>query len=253
MKPFIRRPGPAQRRQRGISLLIVMIVVLLSSLLALWSFRTSLVNEAIVGNDADYLRAFEAAQAMIQDAEFDIRGERADGTVCVPDAGQPARCRPGTTVAFIEESKELGNLLVRLEAATPTRCLHGICQKRVGQQDFWNDDAQWDEMTRDGVGARYGDYTGAISGDASGTASNPILKIRNAPGQAPADRAGAWYWIEVMPYDTSTGGQLLASQAKLELNLNPNVVYRITAVARGLKPRTLAVLQSTLARQKLRN
>lgn len=248
MKPHAGRPGLARRRQRGISLLIVMIVVLLSSLLALWSFRTSLVNETIVGNDADYLRAFEAAQAMIQDAEFDIRGERPDGTVCVPLGSAPQRCRTGSTVAFIEETKDLGDLLVRLAPET-TRCLHGICQKRVGKQDFWNDATQWGEMTKEGVGARYGDYTGALSGDAS----NPILKIRNVAGQAPEERRGAWYWIEVMPYDTSAGGQLLAGQPKLDLNLNPNVVYRITAVARGLKPRTQAVLQSTLARQKLRN
>jgi Tfp pilus assembly protein PilX len=37
--------------------------------------RTSLFNELIVGNDADYQRAFEAAQAILQDAELDIRGE----------------------------------------------------------------------------------------------------------------------------------------------------------------------------------
>lgn len=245
MSPYASRPGPAQRRQRGISLLIVMIVVLLSSLLALWSFRTSLVNETIVGNDADYLRAFEAAQAMIQDAEFDIRGERPDGTVCVPDAGYPLRCRTGATVAFIEETKELGNLLVRLEAETATKCLHGICQKRTGAQDFWNDSTLFPKMTTATVGARYGQYTGAMTGNAS----NPILKTTN---DTQADE-GAWYWIEVMPYDTSVGGQLLAGRAKLDLNLNPNVVYRITAVANGLKPRTRAVLQSTLARQKLQN
>ena len=245
MKPHASRRGLARRRQRGISLLIVMIVVLLSSLLALWSFRTSLVNETIVGNDADYLRAFEAAQAMIQDAEFDIRGERPDGTVCVPLGSAPQRCRTGSTVAFIEETKDLGDLLVRLEADAVTRCLHGICQKRVGKQDFWNDKDQMEAMTKSGTGARYGEYTGALTGDAS----NPILKTTSS---TKADE-GAWYWIEVMPYDTSAGGQLLAGQPKLDLNLNPNVVYRITAVAFGLKPRTRAVLQSTLARQKLKN
>nr|WP_235578358.1 pilus assembly protein [Pseudorhodoferax sp. Leaf267] len=216
-----------------------MVVVLLSSLLALWSFRSSLVNESIVGNDADYLRAFEAAQAMIQDAEFDIRGERPDGTACLPDASKPVRCRTGSTVAFIEETKDLGNLLVQLNASA-TRCIQGICQKRTGRQDFWADDALLTAMTADG--ARYGDYTGAMVG----TASNPILKD-TAAGR------GAWYWIEVMPYDTSVGGAVLAGKAKLDLNLNPGVVYRITAVARGQKPRTQAVLQSTLARQKLRD
>ena len=51
-------------------------MVMLSMLLALWGSRTALFNELIVGNDADYQRTFEAAQALIQDAEFDIQGLR---------------------------------------------------------------------------------------------------------------------------------------------------------------------------------
>lgn len=256
------------RRQRGISLLVVMIVVLLSSLLALWAFRSSLVNEALVGNDADYQRAFEAAQAMVQDAEMDIRGERADGTSCVgvaaadtSDAAAAAVagrvCRIAGALQFPEENKEVIGLLAELDAE-PTRCRDGICQKRTGIQDFWADEATFNAMTRPSivsnlpVGARYGQYTGAQP-PAAGTPDpakkdpmvNPLLTESR-------DGLGAWYWIEVMPYDTSPG-ELLAGRAKLELNLNPNVVYRITAVAIGLKPRTRVVLQSTFVRQKVRN
>ena len=68
--------------QKGVSLFVVIVFVMLSMLLALWASRTSLFNEMLVGNDADYQRAFEAAQALLQDAELDIRGETADGTVC---------------------------------------------------------------------------------------------------------------------------------------------------------------------------
>src|SRR5256885_8542923 len=66
---------------------------MLSMLLALWASRTSLFNELVVGNDADYQRAYEAAQALLQDAELDIRGEKADGTVCT---GQDNVCRTST-------------------------------------------------------------------------------------------------------------------------------------------------------------
>ena len=71
-----------RQRQRGVALFVVIVFVMLSMLLALWASRTSLFNEMLVGNDADYQRAFEAAQALIQDAELDIRGENADGSVC---------------------------------------------------------------------------------------------------------------------------------------------------------------------------
>lgn len=231
-------------RQRGIALLVVMLVVLLSSLLALWAFRSSLVNETLVGNDADYQRAFEAAQAMLQDAELDIRGERADGSQCVPDPAVPAICRTGSTVAFIDENRELPGLLARLETA-PTRCLHGVCQKRTGAQDFWTTKSTLDAMTAATVGARYGQYTGALPAAGSTATINPLL-TETAAGR------GAWYWIEVMPYSTNPGG-LLEGRSQLELNLNPNVVYRITAVATGMKANTQVVLQSTFARQKLRN
>ncbi len=68
-------------------------------LLALWAARTSLFNEMIVGNDADYQRAFEAAQALLQDAELDIRRESPDGlTACTnPD---PNKCRDTNPGAY---------------------------------------------------------------------------------------------------------------------------------------------------------
>ena len=72
--PPIQTLAPLRVRQRGISLFVVIVIVLLSTLLSLWAARTSLFNELIVGNDADYQRAFEAAQALMQDAELDIRG-----------------------------------------------------------------------------------------------------------------------------------------------------------------------------------
>lgn len=225
-------------KQKGVTLYVIMIIVLLSTLLALWSARTSLFNELLVGNDADYQRAFEAAQAMVQDAELDIRGERASGAECVPVAGNTNICRTGTTVWFIDEDKDLGQLISTLEAQA-TGCLQGICRKRTAQQDFWKDPATLTAMIANGVGARYGQYTGALTG----SSSNPVLS-RTGAGQ------GAWYWIEIMPYDTNPGG-LLAGRPKLDLNVKPAIVYRITAVARGLKPSTQVVLQSTFARQKL--
>lgn len=230
----------SRHRQQGITLYIIIVIVMLTILFALWASRTSLFNEIIVGNDSDYQRTFEAAQAMLQDAEFDIRGERPDGSACVSKTTDTNICRVGTSVWFIDEEKDLVALLATLEAK-PTKCLQGICMKRVGKQDFWNDTTTLNSLIANGIGARYGQYTGVLSG----SASNPILSNTTA-GQ------GAWYWVEIMPYDTNPVG-LVAGKPKLELNLKPPVVYRITAVARGLKPSTQVVLQSTYARQKMKN
>lgn len=238
----------SSRRERGVSLFVVIVFIMMSMLLALWGARTSLFNEIVIGNDADYQRAFEAAQALVQDAEFDIRGERPDGSSCAPVAGKPDVCRPvGAAVWFPTEDKELGDLVSTLDGKTTSKfCFKGICLKRTGNQDFWNDKTTLDAMIPEG--ARYGQYTGAEVGLAGSTGSSPILKNTTA-GQ------GGWYWIEMMPYDPNAGnsGLVTNGSTNLALNLKPSLAYRITAVARGLKPSTQVVLQSTFVRQKMKN
>jgi type IV pilus assembly protein PilX len=72
-----------------------------------------------------------------------------------------------------------------------------------------------------------------------------------------ADRTagqGAWYWIEVLPYDESAkSSNLIVGSATnlLPLYIDPNVVYRITALAYGRKPGTLVTMQQTYAPQRL--
>lgn len=237
------RPTPSAP-QRGIALVIVVVLVLVSALLALWGFRSTALNEAVVGNDADYLRAFEAAQALVQDAELDISGKRADGKDCIPDTTNANICRQNQAtngVWFIDEQQLMGGLINRLSSQNPP-CEQGICLKRSGNQDFWNDKTALSAMIANGVAARYGQYTGATTGNAS----NPILANQNA-GE------GGWYWVEIMNYEgEGVGGGVVNSDAanKLALNLNPSLVYRITAIARGRKPGTQVVLQSTFALRK---
>lgn len=235
--------------QRGVALFVVIVFVMLSMLLALWAARTSLFNEMVVGNDADYQRAFEAAQALLQDAELDIRGENADGSSCT---GSGDICRTTTTEKIPLESKDVGPLLsmltdqARADAMKNTMCGHGLCAKRTGTQDFWNDSAMLTQMTDPSVGARYGQYTGAATGS-SDKPANPIL------ADISANNSGGWYWIEVLPYDESSKtSSLIASGPSnlLPLNLTPSVVYRITALAYGRKPNTMVVLQQTYAQQK---
>lgn len=257
-----RRPAPP-RRQRGVALFIVIVFVLLSMLLALWASRTSMFNELVVGNDADYQRAFEAAQALLQDAELDIRGERADGFAC--DAGDVSAlpltvCRRGTTAQIPLATEEVGPLLAELEDQA-ARCLDGLCFKRSGRQDFWNytnstspapSNLQPGEVTLESlmaanVGARYGEYTGAMHAVNTAAPVNPLLQWDGS------NAASAWYWIEVLPYDQSSqmSSVVVGSGANLlPLNMVPNVVYRITALVQGRKPSTQVVLQQTYARQK---
>lgn len=129
----------SHQKQSGVTLFVVIIFVLLSMLLALWASRTSIFGEMVVGNDADYQRAYEAAQALLLDAELDIRGERSDGRACayggLPSGSAATICRTGNTLKIPIETQDLPLFLADLENE-PTRCKDGLCVKRVGRQDF---------------------------------------------------------------------------------------------------------------------
>ncbi len=267
MIPLRRRHTRVARApQRGVALFVVIVFVLLSMLLAVWASRTSLFNEMVVGNDADYQRAFEAAQTLLQDAEMDIRSAEPgadnrtlDGVNCAPGGDI---CRMGLTDYQIPGSKEnekVGALIAELANHTSTDgCYKGLCIKRAGKQDFWNDKTALEKISAAGIGARYGDYTGAKFG--SSQTSNPILADRGAWNR------GGWYWIEVLPYiKPGTGSNRLIVDATsssiggasiLQPNLDPNVIYRITALAYGRRldsngqPLAVAVLQQTYAQQR---
>lgn len=229
-------------RQRGVALFVVIVFVMLSMLLALWASRTSLFNELVVGNDADYQRAFEAAQTLLQDAELDIRGENANGTSCT---GTNCRNSMSSAEKIPLEVKDIGPLLLKL-TSQPTACSSALCAKRSGKQDFWNDKETLAAMSKNGIGARYGTYTGADKGDTS-KPGNPILAITKDESK------GGWYWIEVLPYDESSknSGLIVGGPGnRLALNLTPSVVYRITALAYGRKDNTMVVLQQTYAQQR---
>ncbi len=261
-------PGLAPRHhrgrssERGVALFVVIVFVMLSMLLALWASRTSLFNEMVVGNDADYQRAFEAAQALLQDAEMDIRSAEPDPATNktldnVDCSAGGDICRMGLSDFQIPGSKEnerVTALIADLAAKTATDgCHKGLCIKRAGVQDFWNDKTALKNISATDVGARYGQFTGAKISSSTEPA-NPVLADTSAWNR------GGWYWIEVLPYikpGTGTNRLIVDATASggggpdvFQANLDPNVIYRITAVVHGRKDSTMVVLQQTYAQQR---
>ena len=65
---FTRHLPPRRRglsRQRGVSLFIVMIILLLTLVLVMGGLAMTNLNESIVGNQSDAQRTYGAAQALI--------------------------------------------------------------------------------------------------------------------------------------------------------------------------------------------
>src|SRR5574344_308465 len=139
-------------RQQGVALFVVIIFVMLSMLLALWASRTAIFNEMVVGNDADYQRAFEAAQSLLQDAELDI--QRLD------DPNH--RSSENDVLNALNNNNIVAFTLNRSESPF---CENGLCVKRRGPQDFWNNNTpttnnddpkvSLSQLAVAGVGARY--------------------------------------------------------------------------------------------------
>ncbi|WP_353235341.1 pilus assembly protein PilX [Diaphorobacter ruginosibacter] len=237
-------------REKGASLYIVMIVVLMAILMAIWTVRTALFNEMLTSNDADYQRTFEAAQSMLEDAELDIRGIDPSGRQCGQQDYPDRVCRTHMAVHFDFDPSELSDILAYLDEF-PTGCQFGICRKRNGAQDFWNDPQYLMQMTAPDVGARYGQFTGAHAG----LAGNPILAERASAKNA-AGLQGAWYWIEILPYASANLSLLSRFEGNTQMAVyapDPQRpwIYRITALARGRQKGSEVVVQSILTLRSL--
>ncbi|BEP42005.1 PilX N-terminal domain-containing pilus assembly protein [Variovorax sp. V15] len=190
--------------QHGFTLFIVMIMLLLSALLLIGGARTAVLLESMAGNQREYQRAFEAAEAALLDAERDIRQlafDSASKTYVACSALATAPCRKAEDGRVFPD-RDTGWVTVYMNDG-PNSCDRGICYfSEAGSvaaahgseaYRFWRADAYKAKS------ARYGEFTGAPK------ASRPAL-------------AGARYWIEVIDRRNS----------KYPL-------YRITATATGLR------------------
>ncbi|MFW5329268.1 pilus assembly PilX family protein [Hydrogenophaga sp. ZJX-1] len=231
-------------RQRGISLIVVMVMLLLGSMLALGATRTNWLNESLVSNESDYQRAYSAAEALIADAETDIRGVLAGGFPCKTSANFYG-CRDrygGTAGPFIPVmSQDLDDLRATIPNFATLPCRQGICL--LEEEDalgvgWWNLGAGFDAMTANtrtanAIAATYGEFTGIDNDDID----NPLLLVR-ADGEY-----GAWYWIEVMEFQNTGAMAPIAGNLPVPA-VDAPFIFRITAVANGLKPGTRVVLRT---------
>jgi type IV pilus assembly protein PilX len=241
--------------QRGISLVTVLVLLLLSLVAVLGAFRVANLNEAMLGNSSDYNRARVAAEALILDAEMDIRGRRppyatvqTDGTIGFPCRPAPANsttslvteggyvgCRnqaAANTPWFPRNSEDFDAVSDLVESNSATlRCMQGICVP-LNTTDLAFIENNLANMTP--LGATYGQFTrNALA--APGVSGNPILS---------SDTAKAWYWVEAFRYNSDAVNSGAASINALVPDPTAPFIYRITAIAQGMKAGTRVVIKS---------
>lgn len=249
--PCFQLPQVAAVRssQRGISLLVVMVMLLVSSLAVLGATRFGWLGEAVTSNESDYQRTRAAADALMRDAMTDVMGYLPNGALC--NAAEPAGgCRSQAipnnpfiplTWAEVDDAEAVIAALPGYDANFP--CVArgpgipgGLCIPTVNPiggagtpANWWDDPAVLASMLP--FGATYGSATGNVADP-----NDPILS-------APAGAPRGYYWIEAFKYQPTltapAGLDVPALQAKAG-----TPVYRITVLAQGLRPASRVVLQS---------
>ncbi len=214
-----------QSRQKGVTVFIVLVMLILGLISVLSALRVGILNEAFVGNDSDAQRTYAAAEAMMRDALIDVRGKFDNGDDCNP-APNTSGCRLVTNpylVNYRDNYKDLEPIRQIIGTAT---CSQGVCAPRTGLMPaFWNDQASLDTMKP--TGANYGQFTNVVA-----NAGNPLLSRANPR---------AWYWIEQYDYAENYG----AATNNLPVPSNEFLfAMRITVLAEGNKPGTRTVLQA---------
>lgn len=203
-----RQPAPgAPARQQGAALIISLLLLAIVMLLATAGWQMGTQEERMVGQQRDRAIAFEAAEATLRDAEHDLMGTCASGVAA-------GACTP--RVMLINGETGFGNA-----GAENTCSADGLCLGATAERPDFNSRTPIAVLTGAtgaiGLPVEYGTFT-RPAGDRD---------IRSPGG------ANLWrprYVIESLCY--AGGGQGMTGSFVASC---PSPIYRITAIARGVR------------------
>ncbi len=189
--------------ERGASLIMVLLILVVITVLGLASAKMGILGERATRFDRDYQIAVQAAEAALMDAEFDIRGPNTSGNSRVANFSRNSK------IGFEGGCGGAGST-------------QGLCAPSDTAKPVWASvDFLDDTTSAKSVG--FGAFTGrAFDAGASG------LK----PARAPR------YIIEALDDQSTAGGGKKMGPPGVT-----NVIYRITAIGFGPREETQAVLQ----------
>lgn len=206
MSPRWRSP------ERGFSLIVVLLLLVVATVLGVGAAQVSLVNERSARNDRDAEVAFQAAEAALVDAEIDVLGPNEDPRqrLCLFN-------RQDAT-AFVAGCGGAGEQ-------------QGLCTP--GEPDT---DPAWmatDLSAESGRSVVYGTFTGQsyFSSDAA-TGS----RVGALPARAPR------YIVEAVRSRGGWQANVLQSASAQ----GASYIFRVTAIGYGMRDETQVVLQTTL-------
>ena len=222
------------RKQGGFSLIVALMMLIVIIILGISSSQMAINEERSARNTRDRQIAFQAAEAALKDAEFEILGMTAP--VCaVP--GQHGHGRTNSQICFNEASSFVANC-----GASPSSSW-GLCAFNSAAPAYLSANVNFSADAAGGstpVTVPYGQFTGA---------SYPS-QMSAGMGGLPISRYPPRYIIESVPKNvayysiTDTSNTTVASAAAGGAGRS---MFRITAMGFGANPNSQVVLQSVVS------
>jgi type IV pilus assembly protein PilX len=160
-------------RQRGFSLIVVMIIMVIVSLLGVAASQMVLMGERSARYDRDYQIAYQAAEAALMDAEFDLRG---------PNTSASQRMDTFTNTSVLGFVDGCG-----------TGADRGLCLESNGTKPVWLT-VDFTDTSTGARTARFGEFTGRTLASGLAGAQPAMLPryiIEAIPDQTPGSSLSA--------------------------------------------------------------
>jgi type IV pilus assembly protein PilX len=251
-------------RQKGVSLFVVLVILLLALVVVLGALAVGNIHESAVGNQADHQRTYAAAEALLNAGQQDILlnnglycqsgglGESGTNNTLKQSSGAASECvmrYPANATDYmqlINNSSFIGGL----NHCGSTDTFRGVCISESPTKNTFTTTA----VNNGGAqvlsnGAGYHQFSATLDavkwgGDTQiGVDAGSKTSLTLGDGSATQNFRGV-YWVEIFPYNSMsaaiTGG--MPANVPVPDSMFP-FIFRITAMAQGLRGGSVAVLR----------
>ena len=218
--------------QRGFSLIVALMMLIVIIILGVSASQMAINEERGARNDRDRQLAFQAAEAALKDAEFEIYGNGAPACTLAGQVNR-GRMRTGTYTCFNEGN----NYGYALGCSAPPNA--GLCTNNPALPAYL--DGTNVDFYKDASGSgnnhtvAYGQYTGRTYGSQATLGSGQPVSIY--PPR---------YIIEAVPKNTSVDSLTCDGCGA---GAGGSIMFRVTAMGFGASPNSQVVLQAVVATQ----
>ncbi|MDR1968276.1 MAG: pilus assembly protein [Burkholderiaceae bacterium] len=253
------RKSPSPARQRGVSLFITLLILMLTFVLVLGGLVVTNFNESIVGSQSDTQRTYGAAQALLAAAQRDIRLNGRDcGALAMGSAGTNSAIVQGAATAcllrFPRDQADYmqmltdANVLGSVDSCSSQASFMGVCISSSPTSDPFAIPTVANGKTATGAqqwanGADYITFTKALDNKGSGVDYGGDAEAGNAALALTGASSRGKYWVEIFPYNIMSISIQGAGNVAVPDGSYP-FIFRITAMAKGLKGGTVSVLRT---------